>query len=608
MLSIYSATSETTGETYHLTIDQSRDTLLSEASHVLLKEGKYMLPEETSPQEAFARASIAFGSNQDHAQRLYDAVSRLWFMYASPVLSNAGNPRGLPASCNLTYMGDSREEIADTWKEMLFLATLGAGVGLNMSALRSVGTGNSRGTSTPGLIPFMKVIDSITMASKQGEVRRGATAVYLDIGHPEFQEFLVAREASDGGDINRKCQNIHHAVNIPDVFMEAVVEGKDWYFVDPHTKQIKGTTSARTLWMDILKMRMKTGEPYLHFIDASNRAMPQSLKDKGLRISQSNLCCVTGDQLVRWRSSKDGSDKLSSVGELYSRRNEDTEFYVRGSDGEWKMTVTPMQIMGESQAVTLYGEDFTHTVTYNHRIPTVFGGEPTLLMASEIITKLNKDEPVYVYVWEFGNFTPKRVTGFRGEGAQEVFCWEMPGDHLWVCNSVLTHNSEITLPTSPTRTATCFLSSLNLEMFEDWKDTPIVEDMVEMLDNVVEVYIRKAPPELWKAVASAKAERSIGLGMMGFHSYLQAKGIPFEGVIAAAANRRMFSHIHSKAIAHSKVLAKERGEAPDMETSMIIGTDEGEIQLRSSQFVETKRGKIRAFELEENDELLRVCH
>jgi ribonucleoside-diphosphate reductase alpha chain len=415
MLSIYSATSETTGETYHVTIDQSRDTLLSEASHVLLKEGKYMLPEETSPQEAFARASIAFGSNQDHAQRLYDAVSRLWFMYASPVLSNAGNPRGLPASCALTYMGDSREEIADSWKEMLFLSTLGAGVGLNMSALRSVGTGNSRGTSTPGLIPFMKVIDSITLASKQGEVRRGATAVYLDIGHPEFQEFLVAREASDGGDINRKCQNIHHAVNIPDVFMEAVVEGKDWYFVDPHTKQIKGTTSARTLWMDILKMRMKTGEPYLHFIDASNRAMPQALKDKGLRISQSNLC------------------------------------------------------------------------------------------------------------------------------------------------------AEVVLPTSPTRTAMCFLSSLNLELFEDWRDSSVVEDAVEMLDNVVEVFIRKAPPELWKAVASAKAERSIGLGMMGFHSYLQAKGIPFEGVIAAAANRRMFSHIHSKAIAHSKVLAKERGEAPDME-------------------------------------------
>lgn len=415
MLSIYSAASETTGETYHVTIDQSRDSLLSEASHVLLKEGKYMLPEETSPQEAFARASIAFGSNQDHAQRLYDAVSQLWFMYASPVLSNAGNPRGLPASCALTYMGDSREEIADTWKEMLFLSTLGAGVGLSMSALRSVGTGNSRGTSTPGLIPFMKVIDSITMASKQGEVRRGATAVYLDISHPEFQEFLVAREASDGGDINRKCQNIHTAVNISDEFMEAVIEGKDWQFVDPHTKQIKGSASARTIWMDILKMRMKTGEPYLHFIDASNRAMPQVMKDKGLRIHQSNLC------------------------------------------------------------------------------------------------------------------------------------------------------SEITLPTAPNRTAMCFLSSLNLERFDDWKDSSIVEDMVEMLDNVIDVYIRKAPPELWKSVASAKAERSVGLGMMGFHSYLQAQNVAFEGPIAAAINRRIFKHIDERARAHSKLLAKERGEAPDME-------------------------------------------
>jgi ribonucleoside-diphosphate reductase alpha chain len=763
--------------------DRSRDTLLSEASHVLLKEGKYMLPEETSPQEAFARASIAFGSNQDHAQRLYDAVSQLWFMYASPVLSNAGNPRGLPASCALTYMGDSREEIADTWKEMLFLSTLGAGVGLSMSALRSVGTGNSRGTSTPGLIPFMKVIDSITMASKQGEVRRGATAVYLDISHPEFQEFLVAREASDGGDINRKCQNIHTAVNISDEFMEAVIEGKDWQFVDPHTKQIKGSASARTIWMDILKMRMKTGEPYLHFIDASNRAMPQVMKDKGLRIHQSNLCCVTGDQRVAVKGRG-----LVKVIDLLGERA--TTFDANGE----VTSKTPMTLISPSAPIlriTMEG-GLSHRVTHEHKILTTVGlkradelhigdkielspsgalnsspssflekaalvagihtgdgtgtnrsiildlwegktdsmlseledavaelvaGEPmntsatpapqfapSLDMSGNVKFRLSSNALYRVmdnlgyqkhvvpeFVWQGnlktvsnylrgvyasdGHFqgseksgtttiglasiykdllldiqlllrnlgitsqvydlgsagakdmpngkgglssyecrasyrlyvssrasvkllndlielhkvregstvewvlseianepfrnkpkTSLTVTGITADGEEPVYCWEIDNDsHLWTCNGVLTHNSEITLPTAPNRTAMCFLSSLNLERFDDWKDSSIVEDMVEMLDNVIDVYIRKAPPELWKSVASAKAERSIGLGMMGFHSYLQAQNVAFEGPIAAAINRRIFKHIDERARAHSKLLAKERGEAPDME-------------------------------------------
>ncbi len=414
----YSGVSEYTGETYHLTIDLARDSLLGEPGLVLLKEGKYMLPEETSPQHAFARASCAYASDQEHAQRLYDYVSKLWFMFATPVLSNAANPRGLPISCDLNYIDDSREGIAENWKEALFLSTLGAGIGTYVGALRSIGTGNSRGTSTPGIIPFIKVLDSIACASKQGEVRRGAIAVYLDIGHPEYEEFLNIREVSGGGDTNRKCLNIHHAVNIPDDFMNAVVEGKMWAMRDPHTKEVVKTMDARDLWARTLKMRMKTGEPYIHFIDASNRAMPEELKHKGLRINQSNLC------------------------------------------------------------------------------------------------------------------------------------------------------SEITLPTSPDRTAVCCLSSVNLEYFDEWSQVPsFIPDMVEMLDNVLDVFIHKAPQELWRAVNSAKNERSIGLGTMGFHSYLQRKGIPIEGATAASANRRMFSHIKHYADSHSRLLANKRGEAPDMEGS-----------------------------------------
>lgn len=318
-------------------------------------------------------------------------------------------------NCFLSMVPDSREGIGESWKEMLWLSTEGGGIGSDWSSVRSVGTATSRGTYTPGLIPFLKAVDAITLASIQGGVRRGATAVYLDVSHPEIEEFIESRRAT-GRDESRTLVNLHNAVNIPDSFMEAVKANKSWDLIDPSSKEVRKTVPARKLWERILEVRSETGEPYIHFIDTSNKALPQPLKDKGLRINNSNLC------------------------------------------------------------------------------------------------------------------------------------------------------SEIFLPTAPDRTAVCCLSSVNIEFFDDWSvDPQFIPDMIEMLDNVLEVFIKKAPPELHKAVYSATMERSLGLGTMGFHLYLQKRGIAFESPMASGQNRRIFGHIHSKAVAHSKELAKQRGQAPDMQ-------------------------------------------
>lgn len=402
-------------EPMSITIDLSRDELLSESSFIQFKEGQYMLPSEVSPQEALGRAAIAYASSKEHAQRLYDYASQLWFMFASPVLSSAGNNRGNPISCFLTSVDDDREDIANAFQETLWLSTEGGGVGADWSSIRSVGERTSRGTYTPGLIPFLKAIDSITLASIQGGVRRGASAVYLDISHPEVIEFIESRRAT-GGDSNRKLTNIHNAINIPDKFMEAVRQGIHWDLIDPHSKQVKKTVLARDLWKKILEVRLETGEPYLHFIDTTNKHLPEFMKKLGLSVKNSNLC------------------------------------------------------------------------------------------------------------------------------------------------------SEITLPTSRERTAVCCLSSVNLEFFDEFSQVDdFVPDLIEMLDNVLTVFINKAPSFLQKAVYSATRERSIGLGTMGFHLYLQKKGIPFEGVMAKSYNVRIFKHISEKAKDKTRLLATEKGEAPDAE-------------------------------------------
>lgn len=395
---------------YGIKIDVSKDEKLSEHAKVLLKDF-YMLEDEKSPQEAYARASAAWcGGDLKLAQRLYDYASNNWFVFASPVLSNAPKPamdaKGLPISCFLSYVGDTLHSLIDHTSETRWLSVKGGGVGGHWSDVRAVSD------IAPGPIPFLHTVDADIIAYKQGKTRKGSYAAYLDVSHPDIMEFIGLRVPT--GDINRKCLNIHHAVNISDAFMACVNDNKDWELVDPKTRETRTKFPARQLWEALLETRYRTGEPYLNFIDTVNKALPKVLKLKGLKVHGSNLC------------------------------------------------------------------------------------------------------------------------------------------------------NEIHLPTNEDRTAVCCLSSLNLEYYDDWKSTNIVRDLIRMLDNVLEYFINKAPLELKKAIYSAKQERSIGLGAMGFHSYLQRKWVRFESPEAAAINIGIFKQIKEQAVEETKALAKERGEAEDL--------------------------------------------
>ncbi len=405
-----------TNNNFTININLTKDSKISDAGRAVL-EDRYMLDSEISPQTCFARAATSYASNNEHAQRLYNYISDMWFMPSTPILSNASTKRGMPISCFLQDIDDSVKGIMEHHYESGFLASYGGGLGGNWSKLRSDGTATSRGNITTGIIPFIKMMDSQMMAMQQGISRRGAYAAYLDISHPEILEFLDIRNAVGSKDINRRClgTGFHHAVNIPDSFMSCVEFGATWDLIDPHTKKVVKTVDARTLWMKILTTRMELGEPYIFFIDTANKALPQPLKDAGLRINNSNLCI------------------------------------------------------------------------------------------------------------------------------------------------------EVMLPTSPDRTAVCCLSSVNLEFYDDWKNsTYFIYDIMEFLDNVLDSFIKNAPGEMWRAKASAFDERSIGLGTMGFHLYLQKKGIPFESPMATGINKKIFQHIKSCADEASLVLAVERGEAPVM--------------------------------------------
>jgi len=400
-------------------IDYKRDNYLSEFSHKTLQD-RYLVDGEKSPQDAFARAARAFSDNDAHAQRLYDYASKLWFMFSTPILSNGGTARGLPISCFLNYIEDSRTGLTGHYTENAFLSSVGGGVGGSWSDVRSVGSKTSNGSESTGVIPFMKVVDAEMLAFSQGVTRRGSYAAYLDISHPEIEEFLDVRKPT-GGDINRKSVNLHHGVVISDKFME-LIEGAtreggfddSWDLIDPHTKEAIKTVSAKTLWVKLIQNRVETGEPYIMFGDTVNAALPEFQKEMGLSVHHSNLC------------------------------------------------------------------------------------------------------------------------------------------------------SEITLPTNEGRTAVCCLSSVNLEEFDEWKNNKdFIPDLIRMLDNVISYFVSHAPAQLEKAKTSAEQERSLGLGAMGFHAYLQRKNVPFESPMAIGANKMMFEHIKKEAKNASNQLCVERGPCHD---------------------------------------------
>jgi ribonucleoside-diphosphate reductase alpha chain len=392
-------------------VDYDRDNLFDELGLKRLKES-YMMDGEKSPQERFAFVSKQFGTDIQHAQRLYDYASKHWLSYSTPILSFGRSKKGLPISCFLNYMEDSAEGLVDTLSETNWLSMLGGGVGVHLGIRAS----DSKST---GIMPHLKVYDASSLAYRQGKTRRGSYAAYLDISHPDIIQFLEMRKPT--GDQNLRCLNLHHGINITDDFMKIIEQcmldpksDDSWHLKDTKTGAVRETVSAKELWQRILEMRMQTGEPYLCFTDTANKALPQWLKDQDLKINGSNLC------------------------------------------------------------------------------------------------------------------------------------------------------TEIFLPTSRERTAVCCLSSLNLEYFDDWKnDKHFISDVAEMLDNVLQYFIDNAPDSISRARFSASQERSIGVGALGFHAYLQKTKLPFESALAKSANMRMFKHIKRELDSANSELAAKRGPCPD---------------------------------------------
>jgi len=397
-------------------IDRSKDINLTDFGKATLKD-RYLGHNE-SFQDLFARVASSYADDNLHAQRIYNYISNLWFMPATPVLSNGGTKRGLPISCFLNEASDSLDGILDLWSENVWLAAKGGGIGSYWGNLRSIGEKIGKVGKTSGIIPFIKVMDSLTMAISQGSLRRGSAACYLPVDHPEIEEFIEMRRPT-GGDPNRKALNLHHGVLVSDAFMRAVETDEQWALKSPADGTVQQTISARNLWIRLLTARIETGEPYIIYIDTVNRQIPQHHKLANLTVKTSNLC------------------------------------------------------------------------------------------------------------------------------------------------------SEITLPTGidkdgKDRTAVCCLSSLNLEKYDEWKDDPdMINDVMRFLDNVLSDFINKAPDQFKDAKYSAERERSVGLGVMGFHSYLQKNRIPLESVMAKAWNKKIFKNIHEKVNQASKDLAEERGACPD---------------------------------------------
>lgn len=585
-----------------LTIHPERDENISEFSRTLIE--KFYLKDGETPQSGFARAAFAW-SNGDRklAQRLLDAVSRGWFMFASPVLSNAPEVesleplvfkkgKGLPISCFLGSVDDTLESLINHTTELRWLSVMGGGVGGHWRKVRPASD------KAPGTIPFLHTIDADMEAYKQGKVRRGSYAAYLDISHPDILEFINIRVPT--GDQSRKAHStgFHHGVNIPNSFMEAVRGNLDWDLIDPHTGNVAQTLKARTLWGQILDIRYRTGEPYLYFIDAAQDAIPEIQKKLGLETNGSNLC-VTGDTLIEL---KDGE------GSIHIRMD---SFVEKFWQGKYKNPLVKSYNTETNEfvwaKVTNAGQ--TGTSTKLVRIKTTGGKLLECTKDHKLFTdtgwkraeEITKDSVLFYD-------TEDSISEVSVVDAQlPVFDITVPETSSFVANGIVVHNcAEITLPTNNERTAVCCLSSVNLDKYDEWKDTTLVEDIIKMLDNVIQYFIETAPDTLSKAKYSAMRERSLGLGVMGFHYYLQKHMVPFESEKAREINKEIFQLINDRAIKATKELAAVKGEAPDLITTLYFHTKHGTLKYQSSDFVPVKKnGKsmVRAFEVEVGDHI-----
>lgn len=546
---------EMNGKTVQL--DMSREDDLTRSAMNTLKE-RYLTAEETSVQQAFARAALAFSDNEEHAQRLYDYASKFWFMYSTPVLSNGGTSKGQSISCFLSHVADSRKGLSAHYDENIWLSSNGGGIGGYWGDVRSNGESTSRGGESTGIIPFIKVVDSQMLAFNQGVSRRGAYAAYLNVDHPEIEEFIVMRKPS-GGDVNRKTLNLHNAVNITNDFMRAVKNNGPWALVDPHSHRVTKTVQARDLWISILETRMATGEPYLCFIDIINDALPESFKEKGLKVKHSNLCVAPDTEIL----TKEG------YREIFSYVGKEVEVW---NGKEWSM-VTPQKTSSQSSLLRVSfsnGSYLECTPEHEFYVYDQTSGEVVLKSCEELIIgdilekwdvpDTNKYESISISVTmieDLGSLSP-------------TYCFTEPKRHRGMFNGVVTGQcSEITLPSDEDRTAVCCLSSVNLDKYDEWKDDPLfIEDLVRMLDNVLEQFIQTAPEGMERAINSASRERSIGLGAMGFHSFLQSNGVPFESAMALAWTNKIHKDIKDKAVLASQKLAIERGVPVDAPEGM----------------------------------------
>lgn len=555
-------------------IQPQLDETISDQALKLLKD-YYMKDYETSPQEAYARACVAYsGGDEELSRRLYRYVSSGWMMFASPVLSNAPNPgepwKSLPISCFLSYVPDTLEGLIDHTSETRWLSVKGGGVGGHWSDVRSVSD------ISPGPIPFLKTVDADMTAYRQGKTRKGSYASYMDVSHPDIEEFLVIRTPT-GGDMNRKCFNLHIAVNVTDDFMQKVIDGGIWELCDPNDKRVVKTLPARELWQKILETRFRTGEPYINFIDEANRCLPESQKKLNLKIHGSNLC-FSGDTKVAVGDDRVCVDiqTLAESGEeflVWSARKGITKnqpgVMVEGDEWIPEIKKAIAKKTGVYEVIKVNLANGTHVLcTENHKLG-VYNGDYVPAKDS-VGWKIQGFDASAIQLEHY-----VEVVGIEREGRViDVYDLHVEDNRNFFIittdtgrygRGILVHNcNEIHLATDRTRTAVCCLSSLNLEMFDDWKETPIVEDMIRMLDNVLQIFIDNCPPSLSKARHSAMKERSLGLGAMGFHSYLQRRGIPFESGIASSINRRIFQLIKSRAVEESKRLALERGEPDDL--------------------------------------------
>ena len=537
-----------------LTIDLAKDSRFSEQARTLLDEF-YLKQGETSPQEAYARAAVAYcAGDLALAQRVYNYASDGWFMFSSPILSNAPLPnekhKGLPISCFLSLISDNLESIIAHQTEVAWLSVNGGGVGGHWSDVRAVSK------KAPGPMPFMKVVDSEMTAFKQGSTRKGSYAAYLDIGHPDIEEFMTARVAT-GGDPNRKLFNTHLAVNITDDFMQAVVNDLEWNFKCPASGEVRGETcKARDLWHRILETRFKTGEPYLCFIDTANKALPKALKDMGLKINGSNLCVAPETYIL-----------TKELGNVPISHLEDEEVSVWNGE-EWSITTVRKTGVGKELLKVMFSDGSLIECTPEHGFYIQEGynkNKINKVMAKDLTvgSKLEK--------WGMPN-VPKpimrdvTVVGVVNEGRiSDTYCFTEPKRNRGMFNGIVTANcNEIYLPTSEDRTAVCCLSSANLAYFDEWSKTSMVRDLITYLDNVLQAFIDNCPDEMSKARFSAMSERSLGLGAMGFHTYLQQNGIPFCSALAVQTNLTMFKHIKSEADKATITLYGKRGPAMDL--------------------------------------------